>query len=55
MKWLDAMKLWLADPPSPLPAHVQAVNLDVKLLLHMGDAHKPSPRTESGFIKPRAN
>ena len=53
MKLIEAIKGCFADPPSPLPAHVDAVKLDVKLLLHMADADKPSKRTESGFVKPR--
>lgn len=36
----------------PLPAHVQAVTLDAKLLMiHMEAAHKPSERTEAGYSK----
>lgn len=54
MKWLDAMRHWLADPPQPLPKHVRDVRLDEKLLLHMSDAQRgPSKRTQSGSAPSR--
>lgn len=54
MNWFQTMMLWLdEEPPSMLPAHVQAVKLDHKIAMHMAGAFKPSNRTQIGFMKPR--
>ena len=54
MNWFATMMHWLnEEPPSPLPAHVQAVKIDEKVWMHILEADRPSPRTQAGFVKPR--
>lgn len=48
--WLGFNNPW--PHARPLPAHVQAVRLDEKLLLHMIGCSKPSDRTNTGYTKP---